>query len=126
MTTHSTRVIYHSPVATWGKMELTPDKRSLIFRLYDGSNYEERVDLRDANITHPFQRTKFSEQFQQFDLSTFQLTRTDEKLFKSNYEMLNTAQLKKSIDSIHKEDLEQQKNFSKYPSITIITCLPTQ
>ena len=50
---------------------------------------------------------------QQFDLSTFQLTRTDEKLFKSNYEMLNTAQLKKSIDSIHKEDLEQQKNFSK-------------
>jgi lipopolysaccharide export system permease protein len=100
-------------VAKWGKMELTPDKRFLVFKLYDGTNYEERVDLRDATITHPFQRTKFSEEYQQFDLSTFQLTRTDEKLFKSNYEMLNTSQLKKSIDSIHKDALEQQKDFGR-------------
>jgi lipopolysaccharide export system permease protein len=100
-------------IAKWGKMELTPDKRFLIFRLYDGINYEERVDLRNANITHPFQHTKFSEQYQQFDLSTFQLTRTDEKLFKNNYEMLNTGQLKRSIDSIHKNALSEQKDFGK-------------
>jgi lipopolysaccharide export system permease protein len=100
-------------VAKWGKMELTPDKRFLIFRLYDGTNYEERTDLRNAGITHPFQSTRFSEQSQQFDLSTFQLTRTDEKLFKNNYEMLNTNQLRKSIDSIRKEALEEQKNFRK-------------
>jgi lipopolysaccharide export system permease protein len=100
-------------VAKWGKMELTPDKRFLIFRLYNGTNYEERIDLRNSNITHPFQHTKFSEQYQQFDLSTFQLTRTDEKLFKNNYEMLNTGQLRKSIDSIQKETLEGQINFGK-------------
>jgi lipopolysaccharide export system permease protein len=100
-------------VAQWGKMELTPDKRFLIFRLYNGTNYEERTDLRNANNTHPFQSTRFSEQYQQFDLSTFQLTRTDEKLFKNNYEMLNTSQLRKSIDSIQKETLEEQKNFGK-------------
>jgi lipopolysaccharide export system permease protein len=100
-------------VAKWGKMELTPDKRFLIFRLYNGTNYEERIDLRNSNSTHPFQYTKFSEQYQQFDLSTFQLTRTDEKLFKNNYEMLNTSQLRKSIDSIQKETLKEQINFGK-------------
>ncbi len=100
-------------VAKWGKMELTPDKRFLIFRLYYGTNYEERVDLRNSSITHPFQHTKFSEQYQMFDLSTFQLTRTDEKLFKNNYEMMNTGQLKRSIDSIHKSTLEEQKDFGK-------------
>ncbi len=101
-------------IATWGKMELTPDKRFLIFRLYNGTNYEERTDLRNANSTHPFQSTRFSEQNQQFDLSTFQLSRTDEKLFKNNYEMLNTGQLSRSIDSIRKETLEEQKNFGKF------------
>lgn len=100
-------------VATWGKMELTPDKRFLTFRLYNGTNYEERTDLRNSNITHPFQQTKFSEQYQQFDLSTFQLTRTDEKLFKNNYEMLNTGQLTKSIDSIKHEIFEEKMNFGK-------------
>ena len=99
-------------VAKWGKMELTPDKRFLIFRLYDGTNYEERTDLRGSNITHPFQHTRFHEQYQQFDLSAFQLTRTDEKLFKNNYEMMNTGQLKKSIDSVRKQTLDEQKNFA--------------
>jgi lipopolysaccharide export system permease protein len=99
-------------MAQWGKMELTPDKRFLIFRLYSGTNYEERTDLRGSGVTHPFQRTKFNEQYQQFDLSAFQLTRTDENLFKSNFEMLNIRQLNRAVDSIRKENFEQQKDFS--------------
>jgi lipopolysaccharide export system permease protein len=86
--------------AEWGKMELSPDKRFLVFRLYNGINYEERIDLRTHEITRPFQRTVFTEQYQMFDLSAFQLSRTDENLFKKNYEMQNTSQLSKSIDSI--------------------------
>ncbi len=89
-------------LAEWGRMELTPDKRYMIFRLFNGINYEERVDLRAAEITHPFQRSQFKEQYEQFDLSGFQLTRTDEKLFKKNYEMQNIVQLKESIDSLRK------------------------
>lgn len=86
--------------AEWGRMELSPDKKFLVFRLYNGTNYEERVDLRNHEVTHPFQRTEFSEQYQMFDLSAFQLTRTDENLFKRNYEMQNINQLSHSIDSI--------------------------
>jgi lipopolysaccharide export system permease protein len=100
-------------IADWGKMELTPDKRFLVFRLYNGMNYEERTDLRQAERTHPFQRTKFKEQYQMFDLSTFQLTRTDEKLFKSNYEMLNVRQLQHSIDSLKRDNRQDRTNFEK-------------
>jgi len=100
-------------LAEWGKMELTPDKRFLVFRLYNGINYEERVDLRNAGKTRPFQRTKFNEQYQSFDLSGFQLTRTDEKLFKSNYEMLNVSQLEHSMDSIKKSIIKDDSAFQK-------------
>ncbi|HTX88215.1 MAG TPA: LptF/LptG family permease [Bacteroidales bacterium] len=90
-------------VAEWGKMELTPDKRFLIFRLYNGTNYEERIDARNSQITHPFQRTRFNEQYKVFDLSAFQMIRTDEKLFRNNYEMLNIRQLNHAIDSLRHE-----------------------
>jgi lipopolysaccharide export system permease protein len=98
--------------AEWGKMELSPDKRFLVFRLYNGTNYEERVDLRNNEATHPFQRTAFSEQYQMFDLSAFQLTRTDEKLFKKNYEMQNINQLSKSIDSITLQLATDRKSYA--------------
>ena len=96
--------------AEWGKMELSPDKRFLVFRLYNGTNYEERVDLRYNESTRPFQRTKFTEQYQMFDLSAFQLTRTDESLFKKNYEMQNVNQLSFSIDSIRRQLAEERQN----------------
>jgi len=86
--------------AEWGKMELSPDKKFLVFKLYNGTNYEERVDLRGNEVTRPFQRTRFSEQYKTFDLSTFQLTRTDENLFRKNFEMQNILQLRHSIDSL--------------------------
>jgi lipopolysaccharide export system permease protein len=110
-------------LADWGKMELTPDKRFLVFRLYNGINYEERVDLKDAGRRRPFQRTRFSEQYQSFDLSNFQLTRTDEKLFKSNYEMLNALQLLDTIgtlkNSISKEMQEYDKTLIRnYSNLT--------
>ena len=60
-----------------------------------------------------FNGQNFNEQFQKFDLSAFQLTRTDEKLFKSNYEMLNILQLQRSEDSIRKGMVNQEKEFNR-------------
>jgi len=99
-------------LAEWGKMELTPDKRFMIFRLHNGINYEEKVDFRRAEATHPFQRTSFKEQFEEFDLSGFQLTRTDEKLFKKNYEMQNINQLQHSIDSLKHGLQKEDEQFT--------------
>lgn len=101
--------------AEWGRMELSKDKKFLIFHLYNGTNYEERIDLRQYDNTRPFQRTQFKEQQQLFDLSAFQLTRTDENLFKKNYEMQNIAQLSFAIDSIkNKLELEQTNADKQY------------
>jgi lipopolysaccharide export system permease protein len=97
--------------AEWGLMELTPDKRYLVFHLYNGMNYEERTDQRRHEVTRPFQRTRFREQNQLFDLSAFQLSRTDEALFKKNYEMQNIDHLQVSIDSLKKEFLNQKKTY---------------
>jgi lipopolysaccharide export system permease protein len=97
--------------AEWGKMELSPDKKFLVFRLFKGTNYEERIDLRNNDITRPFQRTEFSQQYQMFDLTAFQLTRTDENLFKKNYEMQNVNQLSHSIDSIRLQLDATRKNY---------------
>jgi lipopolysaccharide export system permease protein len=115
-------------------MELTSDNRFLVFRLFNGTNYEERMDLRHSDLTHPFQQTKFQEQFQTFDLSAFQLTRTDEKLFKNNFEMLNMKQLRHSIDSLegdlNDERIRSDKNFQQNfypgtkPDTTLIAAKP--
>lgn len=104
--------------AEWGKMELTPDKRFLVFRLYNGTNYEERTDLKNYPATRPFQRTTFKEQYQTFDLSAFQLTRTDENLFKKNYEMQNIFQLDHSIDSIRHQLTHEKQGFLQTYRIT--------
>jgi lipopolysaccharide export system permease protein len=57
-------------------------------------------DRKNARYSNPFQRVNFKEQVQKFDLSDFALSRTNEELFKSNYQMLNIRQLNVAIDSL--------------------------
>jgi lipopolysaccharide export system permease protein len=111
--------------AEWGMMELTPDKRFLLFHLYNGINYEERTDLRGHEQTRPFQRTRFREQTQRFNLSAFQLTRTDENLFKKNYEMKNISQLRFAIDSIRGRLEEDKRSLEKSALSNFIFYLKT-
>lgn len=109
-------------VADSGLMETTPDGKSLVFTLYHGYNYQDKVDQKDAKVKNPFQRTQFGEQVRKFDLSTFELNRSDEELFKNNYQMLNIRQLNYFIDSLgnslkgRKVTLSDQfiKNYKAY------------
>lgn len=88
--------------ASWGTMTVTPNKRFLILTLHDGINYQETA--KDPHETvKPFQRTHFDKQIRTFDLSVFDLTRTDEDLFKSNFRMLNLKQLIFFEDSLSQE-----------------------
>ncbi len=87
-------------IAEKGYMEMTADKRFLIFTLTNGINYYERTDNKRTSTNHPLQRTKFKEEFRRFDLSGFTMTRTNEEFFKDNYQMMNISQLKVSRDSL--------------------------
>ncbi len=95
-------------LAEWGTMAVTPDKRHLVLTLHQGTNYEEADPQNPRDPSRQFQRTYFDKQIRKFDLSGFDLTRTDEELFKSNFRMLNLSQLIYYEDSLSTE-LKKEK-----------------
>ncbi len=93
-------------IAKKGRMEMSKDERYLLVNLKDGNSYEEvkpgSVSQTGSN-KFPFMRTQFSEQLIRFDLMAFKMSRTDEDMFKDNFQMLNLKQLDEGIDTMHKE-----------------------
>jgi lipopolysaccharide export system permease protein len=100
-------------VADSGYMETTPDGRFLLFTLFEGYNYQDKMDQKDAQKNNPFQRTFFKTEQRKFDLSAFELNRTNENLFKNNYQMLNISQLNFFIDSIGTSIKERRLNLAQ-------------
>lgn len=88
-------------VAEEGIMTISDNKRYLVLQLFNGENYDENFQKKN-NYTYPLARTRFDENIIRFDLAQFDLNRTDEDLFKSNYKMLNMEQLSSAIDTLSK------------------------
>lgn len=87
-------------MAREGQMFISDDNQLLVLKLKDGKRYEETPGTTGVyNPRQRFMRTEFKETEQKFDLSGFQMKRTDEELFKSNYAMLNLRQLNFYRDS---------------------------
>lgn len=101
-------------IAKSGKMETTPDGRYMIFTLYDGYNYKEKVDEAGHRRNRPFERSTFKEQYKKFDLGNFEMNHTDEALFKDHYMMLNIKQLVQSIDSLELKAEKEDEKFADY------------
>lgn len=101
-------------IADSGRMEVTKDKKYLILSLYSGNTYTE-VKERKRNIrkTHPYRHDKFAEQKIIINLSGYGFKRTDENLFKNNYQMLNLKQLAYADDSLKKSFSAYEKRFSR-------------
>ncbi len=95
--------------AEWGTMTSTPDGRALIANLYAGNTYEERQQGKQED--HALMRTNFKEEVVRFDLTNFSLTRSNEALFKDNYQMLNVKQLSEARDSLQSKWDIQKANF---------------
>jgi lipopolysaccharide export system permease protein len=98
-------------IAEWGTMEFTEDEMFLVFTLYNGNNYQDVKPRDPRDMSRPFQRTYFSKQTRMFDLSAFNLERTDEALFKKNFQMLNVRQLIHFEDSLKNELQSRQDLF---------------
>lgn len=107
-------------VADSGRMSTILNERYLKFELFDGYNYSEganseremtgQKNSRSENLT----RSKFYKTQVVFDLSSFQLSRTDKKWFETNRIMRNLSELDVDIDSINKEVLSQELNLYLY------------
>lgn len=112
-------------VANSGEMKVTPDKRSLEFNLIDGWRYEEQGNRYTTNTD--FIRMGFKEYKKLFDLSSFQLNKTDDSIFRENYKMLSVRQLGKRIDSLEKTAAFYQKKLKNemYPLLGFLRDLDT-
>lgn len=107
-------------VADSGKMYTILNERYLKFELYDGYSYSEGantqrdVDGRRKSDAQSLSRRRFDKSQVVFDLSSFQLERTDKKWFQGNRIMRNLKELDYDMDSISNEILGQKLNYYQY------------
>jgi lipopolysaccharide export system permease protein len=94
-----------------GKMEETADKVYLVLTMRNGIGYQEMMSNPTELRTHPLVRDKFEEKTIRFDLSEFKMTRTNEDVFKNNYQMMNLSQLKISVDSLSLKIKKRKEEF---------------
>ncbi len=86
-------------LAKTGIMMKSETESMLALQLYDGTRYEE-VNSTGYAQRKEHSRIKFKEYELKLDLSGFSMSRTNEDLFKTNYQMLNVQQLKTAQDSL--------------------------
>ncbi|MFI5222313.1 MAG: LptF/LptG family permease [Bacteroidia bacterium] len=94
-TTHSTVL-----TAEKGRITVSEDKRFMFLTLFNGARYEELERQVGYNLNFPHTTLTFHEEQIVFDMYDFKLNRTDESLFKDNFQMLNILQLSTAIDSL--------------------------
>lgn len=104
-----------------GRMEMMQNNNYLVFTLYNGSSYEE-VDSKEPQ-DRPHMLSSFKKEVLRFDLSGFQMERSDKDIFKDNYQMLTLKQLDQAIDTYNLRIDQRAKEFSQ---MLVRKTLPTQ
>ncbi len=103
-------------IAEKGRMDISKDTMVMSLILYNGYSYKEEETPRRQRGSYPHLRTSFKIDTIRFDLSSFKLSRSDESIFKDNYQMLNISQLEKSQDTLQlkldKRRVEMASNVS--------------
>ncbi len=108
-------------VADSGRMYTILNERYLKLELFNGYNYKDGTSS-EANLVNndrshqkeTFSRSKFTKTQIVFDLSSFDLDRTDKKWFAGNRIMRNVLELDKDIDSIDRKILIQRVNYYRH------------
>jgi lipopolysaccharide export system permease protein len=104
-------------VADSGKMYTIMNEQYLKLELFNGYNYtegansEEQVSGKNRQgRTETMSRSKFGKTQVVFDLSSFQLERTEKSSFQGNRIMRNLSELETDIDSVNREMLDVKLN----------------
>ena len=89
-------------IADSGRMYTIWNERYLVLELHRGANYSE-VEPKVPGNDKEFTCNEFKYSKLVFNLSSFEMSRTDMQLFASNKIMRNISELKRDIDSIGRE-----------------------
>src|SRR5688572_1999709 len=98
--------------AQHGRMYVAEETGAFVMTLYDGYQYSE-VESAERPNSLPFTVTHFNEWTRHFDLSEFDLGRTEEEQFKSHHLMKSARQIAWEIDT-----LDEQIEIAKKEGIT--------
>ncbi|MBT1701830.1 LptF/LptG family permease [Chryseosolibacter indicus] len=107
-------------IADSGRMTTILNERYLKFELFNGYNYvegtsqEKEMTGQKGSSAESLTRSKFNKSQVVFDLSSFQMVRTDKKWFQGNRIMRNLGELDQDMDSLYREVLQQQLNYYNY------------
>ncbi|MEN8227786.1 MAG: LptF/LptG family permease [Bacteroidota bacterium] len=89
-----------------GYMKMSADEKHLLLTLYNGHSYfelqKQKTEKRHIK-SYPHRRDQFTHQEMIIEMTGFGLNRTDEKLFRNSYSMLNLSQLHHFDDSLSEE-----------------------
>ncbi|WP_256007089.1 LptF/LptG family permease [Pedobacter deserti] len=91
---------------------MSSNDQYLFLKLKDGVRYEESGGRNSyGNPRQELTRMRFKETDQKFDISSFNMNRTDEQFFRNNTAMLNLKGLTKKGDSLNR-DLDSLNKFA--------------
>lgn len=99
-----------------GLMENSADGRFLELTLFNGNRYSEQEPFYRRNNPYPSIKGSFEEEILRFDMSIFNMKRTDEELFKEHHEMLNMKQLDFYRDSLIRKKEERKIDIANFLS----------
>jgi len=96
-------------LADSGTMTMAGD-RYLEMELFNGRSYEQQDNKGKENKGYPQVRNEFERNLIRFDLSGFEMSRSNEDIFKDNYKMQSLGQLKENIDTLEVKLMERNVN----------------
>lgn len=104
-------------VAEKGVMQISEDKKFLEFDLENGWRYQEKGTYNTPNTD--YYRMRFKKFKKVFDLSSFDVLKTPDSLFKNDFNMLSVKQLDKASDTLKTSiqkmvDERMQKEVTTY------------
>jgi lipopolysaccharide export system permease protein len=85
-----------------GKMYVSREDGAFVMTLYDGYQYNETAE-EDKPGASPFMVSHFKEWTRRFDLSEFNMEKTEEEQFKSHYSMKSAKQIAIEIDTLDEQ-----------------------
>ncbi len=103
-----------------GFMEKSPNGQLLLLTLYDGARYEEMSKSTRVLSDYPHVQNNFKKEIISFDLSGFNLTRSDEDMFKKGYAMLNVNQLITVKDSLQELRAKKKEGYIDYLNRSLV------
>jgi len=103
-------------VADSGFLRITEDKRYMVLNLYNGVNYTEQKpqtarDRRADKDNHAYQRNNFKEQVIRVRVKDFEFNRRDEGIFRNQYRMLNTKELRLMEDTLFTDYYKRLRDY---------------